>query len=556
MSFLLWHRIVIAEAGAGPGGLAAALGFGLPLRISNDVYTAGLVLDAEFKITMAEGAVAGQFEIVVYDLPERPREMLAAAAKRLTATISLGYFDNPALLTGNHPVMRGRVENVSTKVTDAGRTKTTVTGLEETGFALLNREAAAAPEKAKTFDDLTRALLESPEEPKVTLAPGSTLTTPQRRPAQRQSSVLAAIARLAEAAGAALVIRDGQVYLGPAVGAEVAPVAFDPETNLVRLGTGQELTADATASVLAVTVLGHPGLRAGQTVAVTGLPGLPAGTRRISSLVHSYNADGKNGYTCEVKLVDRAPGKPAPAPPAGTAADVIDKWSKAIIESRINNPAVDMGEVADYTAGVKGGDTAHRVTVHYAQAPAPKVASPSTDSPVDQTMDLADRPIATPFAFHNVGLMTPVYPGMRALLVHNRQLTADAVVAGWIWPHEPSATPPPNEAGDWWLALPTELDSQGRPTGKGVNDLIDARGVRTVQARALHIVVGRNALPTVGTRPSPAPADDTVTIEHASGTSIKIADDGALTITTSGKPITIGNGSVSVKLDGSTVAVS
>ena len=53
--------------------------------------------------------------------------------------------------------------------------------------------------------------------------------------------------------------------------------------------------------------------------------------------------------------------------------------------------------------------------------------------------------------------------------------------------------------------------------------------------RALHILVGESKLPDVGTRPT-VPADDTITIEHSSGTKITVAADGAaLSITTNHK---------------------
>jgi hypothetical protein len=59
----------------------------------------------------------------------------------------------------------------------------------------------------------------------------------------------------------------------------------------------------------------------------------------------------------------------------------------------------------------------------------------------------------------------------------------------------------------------------------------------------------------VGTRPEP-PSDASITIEHQSGTTITIDKDGAVTITTDNQTIALTNGSVNLKLDGSSVAVS
>jgi hypothetical protein len=151
--------------------------------------------------------------------------------------------------------------------------------------------------------------------------------------------------------------------------------------------------------------------------------------------------------------------------------------------------------------------------------------------------------------------MVPVYPGMRALLAHNRGLVNDAVLTGFIWPENPPTRRPPNEPGDYWLALPTGLDPDGLPQGPGANDLTDASGHRVIQAAGLRVVVGPDALPEVGTRPDP-PTDASVTIEHQSGTTITIDASGAVTISTSGSAITLTNGSVSLTVDGSAVAVS
>jgi len=181
--------------------------------------------------------------------------------------------------------------------------------------------------------------------------------------------------------------------------------------------------------------------------------------------------------------------------------------------------------------------------------------APSVQSPVDTGVKLNDKPIASPFAFHRTGLMTPVYPGMRAVLAHNGGRVSDAIVTGFVWPDNPARPRPANEEGDYWLALPTGLGDDGLPRGPGANDLTDRHGRRIVQVAALHIVVGRDALPEVGTRPVP-PDDDTVTIEHHSGTTIAVGPGGAVTIRTANQPITLTNGTVSMKLDGSSVAVT
>jgi hypothetical protein len=51
------------------------------------------------------------------------------------------------------------------------------------------------------------------------------------------------------------------------------------------------------------------------------------------------------------------------------------------------------------------------------------------------------------------------------------------------------------------------------------------------------------------------PADDTITIEHAKGATITIDADGAVSVTTKQKKITLGNGQVTLALDGAAVKV-
>jgi hypothetical protein len=265
-------------------------------------------------------------------------------------------------------------------------------------------------------------------------------------------------------------------------------------------------------------------------------------------VVHCFATSG--GYTAELDLIAAGAGEVARV--ATGVRAVVDRWRQMVSRAQDDHPAIDVGEVTTYASGADGK---HLASLHYAQDPGPGVAAPSVASPVDDTLDLHDKPIASAFAFDRTGLVTPVYPGMRALLAHNRGEVNDAVLAGFLWSDNPRLRRPANEPGDYWLALPTGLGADGLPTGPGANDLIDAAGRRVVQVAGLHILVGADVLPEVGTRPEP-PAADTITIEHASGTTITVDAGGAVTIETSHKPITLTNGTVSVRLDGAVVKVS
>ncbi|MEU6238564.1 hypothetical protein, partial [Kitasatospora sp. NPDC047058] len=302
-------------------------------------------------------------------------------------------------------------------------------------------------------------------------------------------------------------------------------------------------------AALGLTALGHPGLRVGQVAAVTGVNRVPDQTMRISAVVHRFNS--RSGYTVDVKLVVAEAGKRAQV--GGGVQGVVDRWRDVVERQQQERPAIDMGEVTAYAPGAEGK---HLASLHYGQSPSGAVVAPSVAAPVDTAVDLHNKPIASPFAFHNCGLITPVYPKMRAVLAHNRGLVNDAVVTGFLWPENPAQAHPGNRAGDYWLALPTRLGPDGLPVGKGANDLTDATGHRVVQVAGLQLLVGADKLPDVGTRPTP-PTDSTITIEHQSGTKIAVDKDGNVTITTAaGKKLTLGNGQVSLTLDGPSVKVS
>ncbi|MFS8197505.1 hypothetical protein ACLVWQ_02340 [Streptomyces sp. CWNU-52B] len=537
------------SAGAGTGAFAGPAA--LPLTVSNDVFGGSLVLDADLTVTMAEGAVASTFEAVLVNLPAQTVTMLRATLARrpLTATVRLGYFDDTGV--GRRPVMAGRVVKIASWVAEDGLSRVRITGQDAGGYAL--RMTSAGVHRARSADALEFAgrVVEAAG---LTLAPGSALRTELSDHTVRNPTALAALRALAETARAPVVIRDGLVLIGPAVGSDdPAPVVFDPELNLVSYGDaqGEETLVVAPGedrppvrTSLNPVVLGHPDLRVGQVVTLRGVEDAPAGPLRVNRLVHRFGA--RTGYVCEVQLVAAAAGQFVEAVDGVRA--VADRMDTGAERALLARPAVDVGEVSSYRP------TGHQVSLAYGQSPPPSLGTPSVSGPVGDDV-LLDKPVAAPFAFGPCGLMTPVYPGMRALLAHNRNLVNDAVVVGYLWPRTPGARSPVPEPGDHWLALPTGTGSDGQPAGPGVNDLTDAAGGRVIQARGLHILVGTRKLPQVGTRPTP-PADDSVSIEHHTGTTIEIDPAGAVTVRTKGSGIMLTNGTVSLSLDGPSVRVT
>ncbi|WP_405975264.1 hypothetical protein OG496_47070 [Streptomyces sp. NBC_00988] len=546
MSFVIRYEVEIS-APLAPGGL------GLPLTVSNDVLASSLVLDADITVTMTEGAATDTFEVTLINLPTDVIDLIRAIQARtpVEVAIRLGYFDDLSTRTGDGGlVLKGRVTKVSGSVGQDGYARTVLYGQEKAGYLLRNTLAAVGSPAGTSAQLFALEMLKD----LVPVAKGSTLPGDLSGFTVRSGSMLDALRALAERGDAPLVVRDGTVYLGAAVGAanDTAPVALDPDTNIVWLDssygedTAGELSPPLRATV-DLAVLGHPLLRVGQLAKITGLSGVPDGTLRLSRVVHRFTTGG--GYTTELGLIAAAAGERAQVT-TGVQV-VVDRWRGMVDRARDDHPAIDVGEVTEYAAGAGK----HLASLHYAQVPGPGVVAPSVASPVDTGASMHEKPIASVFAFDRTGLVVPVYPGMRALLAHNRGAVNDAVLAGFLWPDNPATRRPANEAGDYWLALPTALGDDGRPTGPGANDLTDAGGHRIIQTTGLHIVVGKDLLPEVGTRPKP-PDDDTITIEHHSGTTITVGADGAVTISTQNHPIKLTNGTVSLNLDGAAVAVS
>ncbi|MET7479561.1 hypothetical protein ABZT17_35080 [Streptomyces sp. NPDC005648] len=549
MSFVIRYHVEISAPGA-PGGL----GPGLPVTVSNDILAGSHVLDAEITVTMTEGAATDTFEVTLINLPTDVTDRIRAvqATTPVTVSIRLGYFDDPSTRTGGTgPVLVGRVTRVSGSVGEDGYARTVLSGQEEAGYRLRNTSVALGSPAGTSAEKFARTMV---TELGVQVAKGSTLPGDLSGFTVRSETTLDALRILTERGDVPLVVRDRTVYFGASVGAagDTAPVALDPDTNIVWLDTSYAEDTGGRPSppvraAVNLAVLGHPGLRVGQVAKLTGLSGVPDGTLRISRVVHRFTIAG--GYTSELGLIAAAAGERAQATTGVQVA--VDRLQGMVDRARGDHPAIDVGEVTRYTAGVGK----HLASLHYAQVPAPGVAAPSVASPVGTGADLHEKPIASAFAFDRTGLVVPVYPGMRALLAHNRGDVNDAVLAGFLWPDNPATRRPANEPGDYWLALPTGLGDDGRPAGPGANDLTDRSGRRVIQTAGLHILVGGDALPEVGTRPKP-PDDDTITIEHHSGTTITVAADGAVTISTNDHPITLTNGTVGLRLDGSTVAVS
>jgi hypothetical protein len=172
--------------------------------------------------------------------------------------------------------------------------------------------------------------------------------------------------------------------------------------------------------------------------------------------------------------------------------------------------------------------------------PSPSVEATLRDKPVP----LNNKPIASPFAFYGCGLMVPVYPKMRSLLVHGWNEPEDAISNGFVWTSD--MTPPKTNAGDWRLCLPTRLDGDGKPAGTTVDDLISQDGQRVIQVKGMTIAIGSGLLAAVGDRPSPG-KDESLVIK---------ADDNKTKITMKAGQIEMTDGQITLSLSGGKVSIS
>ncbi len=302
------------------------------------------------------------------------------------------------------------------------------------------------------------------------------------------------------------------------------------------------------------TVLGAPRIRAGQLV-VASLDGYqdPSNPSRILNVTHAFSP--KTGYTCTGRAVafqNQGNRKVSDLARPGSPSVVADRISGKIRDAAASFPAVDVGKVQTAKAADR------TATLFYRQQPdGATVSTPSVDLDVPESKSvLVGKPMAAPFAWHNVGLSVPVYQGMRALLNQVRGSRDDTVVTGFLWANEPTMSPPPAHDGDWWLCLPTAVSgSPPLPSGAGANDLTAADGRRVIEAPGLSITVGKEKCTAVGTRPTEGPAD-VFLITHASGTTIQVDATGNVTVDGKGSQVVLQCGGATLTVGNGKVAIS
>ncbi|WP_395358467.1 hypothetical protein ACHGLA_01645 [Streptomyces sp. YH02] len=568
----------------------------LLLKISNDVRSGSVLADAEIEVKYAIGE-PGTFVITFADLPLSVHEALTAElAKKpdpdggVDVVIRLGYLDDPS---GRKVVLDGRVDEIrsATRFPPLGMR---LSGHEEAAYRLLNhtdpgsepRRAAISKEKttpyeaAKYIAELAGVEVEGPKDPDA----------PERPISRKEKNSFVLLKAMASDFGHEILVQDKTVQCGSTLSHPPSESRFPlipPDAVLKAMMLAEDtLVAHATMTVARLaefkpqrleavgkqplvtdkadpdtvelfdfTVLGVPSLRAGEMVAA-GVEGYekPLVAFRILQLTHMFSP--RSGYTCTGRAVEFSAvgGNHRRSEIARRASpqSIADLISGKAQERAAAKPSVDVGEVdkadpAQRTASVRVGQQADHAK-----------ASPSVDVPIgEETGQRYDKPVASPFAWHSVGLSVPVYPGMRALLNQVRDDPDDTVVTGFLWANDPKTERPKSEEGDWWLCLPTELTvgDSPKPTGKGVNDLVTAKGLRVVEAVGLKIAVGEQACSPVGDRPTEGPAE-VFLLSHTSGTTVTIDAQGKVTVDGGTQDVVLKSGQVTLTIGQGKVAIS
>ena len=537
-------------------------------KVSSDPFAAGsggFMLDATINCEMTRGTAnsGSQFEIRLVNLPQKKAEVLFNRVDNKQATsisIQLGYADGGPFTT----VMEGLMDNARS-IVEGDNLTTIITGKEYATHALQQAKfqytVKAGTELSTAVTQLQEALkglVKSPEKmPEFIVLPSAKGATIGSHTV-KGANAMEELERLAELGGAELLVADGQVLIGNPI-----EVAYPGGTKVlnpdINLGTFEPFTKtipdDKSRNILkpppasttqgfSFLSTGDPKMRPGQPVRaeVTGVIGNsrlntnPGDIFRIHSVVHKFSPT--DGYVCEGKAVkviqnDPAAQRKARVTQQPTGQSIVDNFTLLAKQAATGQgAAIEIAKVKEYSATGAAGDK-HRATLYYGQVSDPVETQPSIHANVETKEEqIAEkRPMISPFAWHKCGLIVPVYKGMKAVLAHNRGLGDDSLVSGFIWSETPAIEPPASHAGDWWLCLPIDYDGANPPSDstKAANDLIANSGKRVIEVKSLKITVGTDKLKSAGTRPTEGD-DNVFLIEHKSGTTFQIADDGKLTI--------------------------
>ncbi len=551
------------------------------LKVSNDMFSGEFIIDANITAEMKRNIGGASFTIQLIDLPRNKAQEIKDKISQLAkVNIKLGYFDSPF-----GQVMEGIVKSVKSAV-DGDKLVTTIKGQETGTYALENNTVEITLDNNISITDAVNRILSSNEIRNGQITHTGIFqripsTARLRHGAIRRTKAMRILDRFSEVANAEFMVSDKKVWMGKPIRDDESyqpPPTFDRDANLAVFSpivesVAEERNADiltrqpaTLADGFQFTVLGDPKLRPGQKVTAK-VDDFDAVEFRIHSVTHKFSMS--SGYVCEgttMRAIEddncRRRERSLVIPGAGSVAEGINELSE---NGQRNRTTLEIGKVKTYTPGESTGNERHLSTLYFGQTFDRTETQPSTNVEVETSEQrlFNNKPLVSPFAWHKCGLVVPVYPGMKSVLSHNRNLQDDVLVGGFIWSETPLIEPPKNKAGDWWLCLPIDFNSDNPPSDstKAVNDLVANNGRRVIEAKGLKIKIGADSLGNVGERPAEG-NDDECLIEHSSGAKILIKDseiqlsDGSATVKLAGGEIQLTDGSVTLKITGGAVSVS
>jgi hypothetical protein len=543
---LRFGTVPVSGAAAAAAGAVSSL-----LPIDRNFY------EADVKVTMTYPITTGNtFELTVAGL-SRPLYD-AIEVDQTTVEIVLGYY-----LGAEATVLEGVVQKKSLKAGDC-LYETTLSGIEKAAFLLARtclKRGDLRYDENTTLVDLIAAVANRAGVPlRRPQSPAVLATTLGRRWSFEERTALDALRDLAERVrgldGGSLFIRGGQVWFGSAAAGlpdtgDVLTTEYSWANYLVksdevtdsRAGTRRACPSQRQGPSLGYDfeLLAEPSLKPGDTVRLRLKDGQQETSQpvTVASVVHDFSRE--KGYRCTGRMLKTETFLQdvysAMLPGAGAVGEEV---ANMLARNQDRFPAVNVADVTAYTAGT------HLVAGKFGLQFEPTVTSPSVEVRLGaEGFQLERRPAVSPFAWNHCGLVAPVYPGMRAAAVHNRYLREDALITGFLWTEE--MTPPPNEAGDWWLCLPVDPPSDRAPDTniKAANDLTTKDGRRVIQLKGLRLTIGAGLLDSLGSRPQQLGADDELQIEHDSGAKFTIKN-GTIELAAGGRTVKVADGTVAV----------
>lgn len=279
-------------------------------------------------------------------------------------------------------------------------------------------------------------------------------------------------------------------------------------------------------------------------------------------------AAGDDGWDPPAPAAERAPAR-ADQPRGAAASDSASAAAKAV-QTVLRDVLGGEGDLRGSRVAMVHDHAASGVPRHTSDVWYADVAPDGFPAAAQRTVvteanhgELRQVPYVTPFGWGHYGLVLPRYPGTRVLLVDAGGGHGDLVDAGAVWPRDAG---PPAAAGDWWLVLPVGIQQREHlprgggdaPDGPASHDLIDGDGTRVIET-ARFVVRVTDKLTDCTARPAPGPDAPvgSVLIEtkqsSGKGASIRLRDDGSVTIT--GTKITLDAGTGDISINAHKVAV-